>query len=206
MELSDVWLKMAKNESLTPQELDFLRIQGKNTQQNNAQTAGWVNADGTLNLQSPRISSPFFATNALSPLKLTRSTDTAITTGTDTAVEFENREGFEGVFIFDSSAPSKITLSYPGQAFAVMGIVGWEANATGYRRVKLEGFSQGDVSLGYAVLNCHLGFVGTENIFPFCYPIPQNALPTMAYFKFVVDHSRGANLNLLNFDVGIFVI
>lgn len=206
MELSDLWLKMAKNENLTPQELDFLRIQGKNTQQNNALTAGWVNADGTMDLQRPRISSPFFATNALSPLKLTRATDTAITTGTDTAVSFETQEGFEGVFIFDTAAPTKVRLAYAGQAFAVMGIVGWEANATGYRNAKLEGFTQADASLGSVVLHSHAGWSGADNVFPFCYLVPQNALPTMAYFTITVGHTRGADLNLLFFDIGIFVV
>ena len=206
MELSDVWLKMAKNESLTPQELDFLRIQGKNTQQSNAQIAGWTNPDGTANLQSPHISSPFFVTNALSTIKLTRSTDTAITTGTDTNVSFEKQEGFESAFIFNLADATKVTLIYPGQAFCVLGIVGWEANATGYRNLKLVGYDQNDNNLGSVVLNSQQGFSGADNVFPFCYAVPQNALPTMAYFKLTVGHTRGSNLNLLFLDLAVFVL
>ena len=206
MELADIWEKIAKRIELTPQEMDFLKGAGRETQKRNAQIAGWTNADGTANLQSPRISSPIFATNALSTFKLTRTTNTAITTGTDTAVAFERQEGFETAFIFDLADATKIFLAYPGQAFCVMGIVGWEANATGYRNLKLVGFDQNDTNLGSAVLNSHAGFAGADNVFPFCYAISQSALPTMAYFKFTVGHTKGADLNLLFLDLAMFVL
>ena len=204
MELSDIWLKMAKNESLTPQELDFLRIQGKNTQQNNAQTAGWVNADGTLNLQSPRISSPFFATNALSTITLSRSTDTAITTGTDTAVSFENYYGVETVFTWNSSDPTKIKLLYPGQAFFILGKVAWEGNATGDRIVRLKAYSQTGV-IGSVVMNAHAGWAGNDNVFPFINVISQNGIADMVEFEITVGHNRGSNLNLLYADIALLV-
>jgi len=206
MELADVWEKIAKRIELTPQEMDFLKGAGRETQKRNAQIAGWTNADGTANLLSPRISSPIFATNALSTFKLTRTTNTAITTGTDTAVAFERQEGFETAFIFDLADATKIFLAYPGQAFCVMGIVGWAGDVTGYRNLKLVGFDQNDNNLGSAVLNSHAGFSGTDNVFPYCYAIPQNALPTMAYFKFTVGHTKGANLNLLFLDLAMFVL
>ncbi len=206
MELSDLWLKMAKNENLTPQELDYLRIQGKNTQQNNAQTAGWVNADGTLDLQRPRISNPYFVNNALAPLNATRTTDTAITTGTDTAVAFETIAYSSPVFSIDLADATKIKLIFVGQGFQIVGRVAWEGNATGYRNVKIEAFTQDDVSLGTESLNSHQGFSGTDNIFPFSFTVPNNQFPTMSYFKFTVGHTRGANLNLLFFNVSIFVI
>ena len=204
MELSDVWLKMAKNESLTPQELDFLRIQGKNTQQNNAQIAGWVNADGTLNLQNPRISSPFFATNALSTITLNRTTDTAITTGTDTAVSFESYVGSETVFTWNSSDPTKIKLLYPGQAFFILGKVAWAADATGYRNVKLKAYSQTGV-IDSVVMNSHAGFTGADNVFPFVNVISQNGIDTMVEFEITVGHTKGADLNLLYLDIALLV-
>ena len=204
MELSDLWLKMAKNENLTPQELDYLKIQGKNTQQNNAQTAGWVNADGTLNLQSPRISSPFFATNALSTITLNRTTDTAITTGTDTAVSFESYYGVETVFSWSSSDPTKIKLQYPGQAFFILGKVAWDANATGYRNVKLKAYSQSGV-IGSVVMQSNAGFAGSDNIFPFVNVISQNGIADMTEFEITVGHTKGSDLNLLYADIALLV-
>ena len=204
MELSDIWLKMAKNESLTPQELDFLRIQGKNTQQNNAQIAGWVNADGTLNLQNPRISSPFFATNALSTITLNRTTDTAITTGTDTAVSFESYVGSETVFTWNSSDPTKIKLLYPGQAFFILGKVAWAADATGYRNVKLKAYSQTGV-IGSVVMNSHAGWAGNDNVSPFVNVISQNGVSSMIEFEITVGHNCGSNLNLLYLDIALLV-
>ena len=40
MQLEDVWAKLAKQERLTPEELDFLKMQGRETQQRNAFVAG----------------------------------------------------------------------------------------------------------------------------------------------------------------------
>lgn len=206
MELSDLWLKMAKNESLTPQELDFLRIQGKNTQQNNALTASWVNADGTLDLIRPRISNPYFVNNALAPLIATRTTDTAITTSTDYAVPFENIAYYSNLFSIDLSDATKIKLVFVGQGFQIIGRVAWQANATGNRGVKIEAFTQDDVSLGGALLCNHQGFSGEDNVFPFSFTVPNNQFPTMSYFKLLTGHTRGADLNLLYFDVSIFSI
>jgi len=204
MELSDLWLKMARNENLTPQELDYLRIQGKNTQQNNAQTAGWVNADGTMDLIRPRISSPYFATNALSTITLNRTTDTAITTGTDTAVSFESYYGVETVFSWSSSDPTKIKLQYPGQAFFILGKVTWDANATGYRNVKLKAYSQTGV-IGSVVMQSNAGFAGSDNIFPFVNVISQNGISDMTEFEITVGHTKGSDLNLLYADIALLV-
>lgn len=52
MELSDVWAKLAKQERLTPEELDFLKMQGRETQQRNAFVAGNTTAQGTLNVKT----------------------------------------------------------------------------------------------------------------------------------------------------------
>ena len=53
MELSDIWLKIANNAQLTPQEKDFLARQGRETQQRNAFIAGNTSADGKLNVTMP---------------------------------------------------------------------------------------------------------------------------------------------------------
>lgn len=48
MELSDVWAKLANQARLTPEELDFLKMQGRETQQRNAFVAGNTTPQGTL--------------------------------------------------------------------------------------------------------------------------------------------------------------
>jgi hypothetical protein len=48
MELSDVFVKIATSQALTPEELDFLKRTGTETQQRNAKVASWTGADGSL--------------------------------------------------------------------------------------------------------------------------------------------------------------
>jgi hypothetical protein len=60
MELSDVWAKLANQARLTPEELDFLKMQGRETQQRNAFVAGNTSPQGTL-ITSQTLT-PFYST------------------------------------------------------------------------------------------------------------------------------------------------
>ncbi len=53
MELGDIWLKVARNQALTPQEEEFLRIEGHNTQMRNQFVAGNTGGDGKLIFNTP---------------------------------------------------------------------------------------------------------------------------------------------------------
>jgi hypothetical protein len=52
MELADIWAKMAGN-TLTPQELDFLKRSGRETQDRNSFLAGNISPDNTLKIAFP---------------------------------------------------------------------------------------------------------------------------------------------------------
>jgi len=56
VELSSVWVKIAGGKKLTPQELDFLKRTGDETQLRNSFVAGNKKADGTLDIQFPFVS------------------------------------------------------------------------------------------------------------------------------------------------------
>lgn len=58
MNLGDIWAKIANQARLTPQELDFLRRSGNDTQMRNNFVSGNTSADGKLNITFPFI--PFF--------------------------------------------------------------------------------------------------------------------------------------------------
>lgn len=53
MELGDVWVKIANNQRLTAQELDFLRGAGRETQLRNTFISGNTNPDNTLKFAFP---------------------------------------------------------------------------------------------------------------------------------------------------------
>jgi hypothetical protein len=136
MELSDLWLKMAKNETLTPQELEFLRIQGKNTQQNNAQTAGQTNSEGKAQLVRPTIESPNWKGKILgscifqiSKSGIASSADLSSGSSLD-AVQY----GKSDIFSVDPDSATRILVKTKNN-FAFFGFLGWEANTTGTRRM-----------------------------------------------------------------------
>jgi hypothetical protein len=54
MELGDIWVKMANNLRLTSQEQEFLRLEGRNTQQRNTQTSNFIAADGSFVVETMR--------------------------------------------------------------------------------------------------------------------------------------------------------
>lgn len=46
MRLGDIWQKMGRQLNITPQEAEYLRLNGNETQQRNAQVSGFMGADG----------------------------------------------------------------------------------------------------------------------------------------------------------------
>ena len=53
MNLGDVLVKIAINRNLSQQEIDFLRLEGNNTQSRNSFVAGNTTPSNTLNVQFP---------------------------------------------------------------------------------------------------------------------------------------------------------
>lgn len=165
MELSDLWLKMAKNETLTPQELDFLRMQGKNTQQNNAQTAGNTSADGSANFIRPFIESPIWR-NALNSTVF----DTSLTVDTATETELNINQ-------VQTRSPSRIfTLGSNGKKvkistqnnFLVCGNLVFSTDATGLRQGKLAAYTTTG-AINYYTLFRLPSVSGDNCIVPFSY-------------------------------------
>ncbi len=179
MELSDIWLKMAKKETLTPQELDFLRIQGKNTQQNNAQTAGSITADGKMQLDRPIIQSPFWKGKILGScvFKIEKSgISSSADLSTGSSLE-TTKYGTSDIFTVDPDSSTRIIVKTKNN-FAFFGFLGWEANTTGVRR------------FGYNLMNKDNSGVGIT--FSARYPITMEATSvgdTIGSFFVLVDRT-----------------
>lgn len=206
MEFSDILAKIANNARLTPQEMDFLKRTGDETQRRNNQGSSLFAADSRVKLDSPVISSPYFSTDALAPMLLTKTIDTAITTGTDTYVEFENLVYPSKIFSWGIADAATIFLNYTGQGFQFVGRLAWAANATGYRNVKLRAYNQDGTQIGDETLIANQGFAGSDNVFPFSFVVAANQFATMKSLRFMVGQTSGGNLNLLFCNLAIFAI
>lgn len=178
MELADIWLKMAKNESLTPQELDFLRIQGKSTQQNNAQTAGWVNADGKNQFNTPYIKSPIWD-NALhsTVFDLTKS----LSSSSLSQLNVSSAKMRTSSKVFEIGTTGTRVKVATRNNFLICGYVSFQSNSTGYRLLRLTGRDKDSASLSVilAVQNAVNG--ETTNI-PYSYIYDRVRLDTYNNF------------------------
>jgi len=203
MELADIWLKMAKNETLTPQELEFLRIQGKNTQQNNAQTAAWVSADGNPRFERPYIVEPSWEGNPMGTFTAVMATDATIANNTATDVTFETY--YKQSNYFNISSDNKtFQLVRAGMNFLITGVANWASNGTGYRAIQFEGFT-GGVSIG--VLNlCVVAPVSTDvTVMPFSFVVAYNSM-LIDSFKLITRQTSGGNLDLTNIIVSLSIL
>ena len=166
----------------------------------------WVGENKQPLLNYPTIFTPTIFDGALSSIKFQRSTDTPIPTGVDTPVSFEpeNTVGKSNIFILDDADPTRIKVLYAGQPFGVIGSVIWDNDATGYRLVKIFGYTEDDQLIGGEPLQSSKGFSELDNVCPFCAIYEVGQFSNLAYIKMTVAHSKGSDLDMFNFNMAIF--
>ena len=133
MELGDIFVKMATNKTLTPQELDFLKISMKQTQLNNSFVSSLQNGTGTIKVKHISSDTGFFnlPPSGIS-LRVTRDTNTTISDSTETDISWEN-EYYDDADMWKSSSPTIITIQQTGR-YVVTGRTLWTAATnTGFR-------------------------------------------------------------------------
>lgn len=194
--------KIANGEKLNPLEAQEFVLHMDRLQRLSDSLTGWFQP-GTLTPQfaMPRISDPVWVGSALASFFAQRTTDTAITDVTNTYIEFEDSRDFGYGWRLDENDHTKVRWeNVEGRAFHVSGYVTWEANATGYRGVWLQGFDKDDVSIGTTPLLTAQGFSGVDNVLPFSFSWYYNGFD---YVKFYVHQSSGGDLAMKDFLIGL---
>jgi len=196
---------MAKNENLTPQELDFLRIQGKNTQQNNAQTAGNTGADGKSVLITPYIERPRWK----NPLGgTTFDLSTTLSTGSSSQLDVSQSQirAESDVFTLMPNVSSGIRISTLNN-FSISGVVTFPSNSTGYRQIILLSKTIDNV-LGSTIGLITVSAVnGADTILPFSYFYDRIRVDRynnfrMEYIQIVGFQNSGGSLDVVG-QIGI---
>lgn len=132
MQLGDLLVKLAKGETLTPLELDFIRNAGNQTQQTNAKMAELVGADGKMKLVSPYISNPLWDGSPLAAYKITKSNQQnfpALAT-TNVAWDFD-KSGKSRYFQVDPDDTTKIRTQKNDLNFYLHGYINCAATVNG---------------------------------------------------------------------------
>jgi hypothetical protein len=93
----------------------------------------------------------------------------------------------------DASDATKIRITGSFSVLLSTGTVTFQANATGYRRLTIEAFDQGDLSLGSADVLQFAGSSAANQVHAFSYPIANTSA---YYFKIGAYQSSGGALSM----------
>jgi hypothetical protein len=139
MELGDLWVKVANNLRLTSQEQEFLRLEGRNTQQRNTQVAGIVDADGSLSVNTLKTNILYVGKNVFAGAGLFLFQDgQMIPSGASTKVTPYLTQYYTDDFTVSNG---EIIVPQTG-SYSIAANVFWSAAATGIRKVDLIGVLQ----------------------------------------------------------------
>lgn len=134
MELSEIFAKIANNELLNPYEMDFLKSQGRDTQNRNSRMAQWTGADGNPQFVNPCIELPVWK-NALHSTIFDVYKSAA--TGLDAHLEVNQNQVRTSSKVFElGSSSTRIKIATKNNFF-ISGNISFESNSTGYRKITL---------------------------------------------------------------------
>lgn len=187
MELSEIFAKIANNELLNPYEMDFLKSQGRDTQNRNSRMAQWTGADGNPQFINPIIDTPVWKGSILSSciFKFEASGASSSDLSSGPSVHF-TKYGTSKVFEVDPNEDIRLLINTRNN-FAFFGFCGWEESAVGSRK------------LGYNLLSKDGSGIGIT--FSVGYPItmaaPNVGAATGSFFMMVdrtIEGSENASI------------
>jgi hypothetical protein len=138
MNLEDIWSKMANQARLTPEELDFLKMQGRETQQRNAAVSGWIAGNGypSWNLRPEDLGT----ISDHQAVKVYRNTNQSFANATDTNCKFTSSElpnGIDTTKMFDISVSDEKIKIKESALYLATAQIRYASNATGFRELAL---------------------------------------------------------------------
>lgn len=186
-----IFEKLGKNEQLNPGEMNELLQWTKGLDRSSALFSNMFKGNS-------RQISPEMIDKSLSVYTFNRQADVTVTNNTATYITFDDYTyTYSPTFVVDESDKTKIKFKYTGSSFAVLGVVEWAANATGYRSAQIENFTANGTSLGAVSLHT-LSPVesGDVTACPVAFVVNAKQLPSVDYFKVIVRQTSGGDLTL----------
>jgi len=206
MELSEIFTKIANNELLNPYEMDFLKSQGRDTQNRNSRIAQWTGADGNPQFLNPTIDTPIWK-NALNSTVFDVSQNAATATDTTLSVTQYQVRTMSRAFELGSTA-NRIKISTKNN-FLITGNITFESSAAGYRKVSL--VARNKDGSGLTITEFSLPAVtGYATSFSFSYLFDRIRIDTYNDFfveeiDFSVYQNSGSTLSVLG-QIGLFEV
>jgi hypothetical protein len=195
MNFSDLLLKIAKGEKLTPLELVNLRDQARAMEDARQIVSGQNN----VLIRNTFETRPVFLRSPSDTILFTRTTDTSISNNTATYITFETTTGKSDTFYLNPSDLSQVKAKWAGNVFMVMGYDEWASNASGYRAVQIEVFDAVGTSLGVTNLHVSAPVNGDVTAKSWIMVVNKDIFPSFDYFKMIVRQTSGGALDLRTF-------
>lgn len=211
MQLEDVFAKLANQARLTPEELDFLRIQARETQQRNSQVGGWTSADGNPRFNKPfandmdfqviPLGSVFFDGLTSGQQIIPNSTQTVVGNGTAVDINITTNK-----WVTVSADTQRIYLDRLPYRLLFYGQASFADNATGYRSLRIYQYN-GGVETGFEVISRVAPSPSNNTVFSWIVSRKINGNVDIGdYFSFKVYQNSGGDLALQSFNFGLFAI
>ncbi len=212
MELGSILVKIAKNEQLSPQELDFVKRLGNETQTRNSQLAGMIGADGNLSLAKPYAQDMDFQVIPLGSIvynglslgqqSIPHNTQTII--GNSTASQ---ANAYTNKFFDISDDGSKLYIKRMVYRIMLYGDMTWDSNPTGYRSLRKYRYRADGSEIGWAALvRAQAVTTGATSYTWLSSQLIQGNLEIGDYISFKAFQTSGAALDLNDFTFGAFAI
>jgi len=202
----ELLLKVARQETLTPLELEEFRQEAKSLNDVKTQVAAWFKGTGTPTLYSPSIYNPDFRTSPLHTFMVSFTTDVAVTNNTWTPILFDSSRGATDVFDFYQNDLTKVRVDRSQFSFTVDGFVAWEPNTTGDRVIRLRFFNSSGTQLTSQEINngptSNSASFALKHSFSVTFDVKVD-FPNIAYMIVEVYQNSGISLNLEGGLIGV---
>jgi len=205
----ELLLKVAKNETLTPSEMEDFRLEAGKLNEIKEAVGSWLPTGSRF----PRIETPVFGQPQWtdSPLHVLQVVKTALADVADNTLTYITWDATltrnKGkIMRVDSADASKIYVTYRGVNFSILGTHQWESNTTGYRSVGATYYDKDGNSLGsqnYSVLPP----VQTDQTYcPIADVVIAPDFVDLSYFKVYVRQTSGVPLDLNSIRLSFFQV
>ncbi len=193
-ELYRLMAKLAQGERLSTNEMQELEFEFKAVDE----------AKQIVKLWSPHASKnsqpvfteekmPIWEASPLYAFTFVRLANLTVTTATDTYVEFDTWTNDNPIFARDPADGEKVLVRGAGRSWKIFGYVNWAANAAGYTKMHVEGYTADDTLIGGTALYTAANHNLVDQVIPLNYGSAWQQFPSLSYLKFFVHQTSGGD-------------
>ena len=189
--------KIARNEPLDAnelQELDFEMRALDEVKQIVKLWAPYANKNSLPVFTEQK--APIWEASPLYAFSFVQLVDLVVATATNTYVTFDTWTNNNPIFARDPADATKVLVRGAGRSWKIFGFVNWAANAAGYTKMHIEGYTAANALIGGTALYTAANQNLVDQVIPLNYGSAWQQFPSLSYLKFYVHQTSGGNQTL----------